>query len=152
MNNHAPTPFSLIGKFIKAVKVWQAMDKHPRKFGTDEKLHSAEIHLIEAVGHNEGISVTDLADLMGVTKGAVSQTLKKLEAKGLVTKSPAPENSSRLLLCLTAKGKVAFYAHEHWHETMDGGFKTYFFGMPEERLEFLDEFLDKLILFFGRHR
>jgi DNA-binding MarR family transcriptional regulator len=151
-NSNKPTPFSLIGKFMKAVKVWQDLEKQPRKFGIEQDLHSAEIHLIEAVGHHAGVSVTDLAELMGVTKGAVSQTLKKLEGKGLVSKIADPDNSSRLLVHLTSKGKVAFYAHEHWHETMDGGFKEYFFGMPEEQLVFLDEFLDRLIDFFGKRR
>ena len=152
MNTHTPTPFSLIGKFIQAVKSWQALESQPRKFGIEEDLHSSEIHLIEAVGHNEGMSVTDLADVMGITKGAVSQTLKKLEAKGLVAKNPDPGNNSRLLIQLSSKGKVAFFAHEHWHETMDGGFKEYFFGMPEQQLVFLDEFLDKLIFFFDQPR
>ena len=137
---------------MKAVKIWQAMEKQPREFGTGQALFSSEIHMIEAVGHNTGMSVTELAEFMGVTKGAASQTLKKLENKGLVGKNPDPDNSSRLLVHLTSKGKVAFYAHEHWHETMDGGFKEYFFEMPEEQLVFLDDFLDKLIMFFGRQR
>ncbi|MBI9077297.1 MAG: winged helix-turn-helix transcriptional regulator [Desulfatibacillum sp.] len=148
MKNTSPTPFSLIGKFVRVIKTWQALEKQPRKFGLDVDLHSSEIHLVEAVGHNEDMCVTDLADLMGVTKGAVSQTLKKLENKRLVAKIPDPANSSRVLVQLTAKGKVAFYAHQHWHETMDGGFKEYLFGMPQDKLIFLDEFLDKLLLFF----
>lgn len=152
MKSHAPTPFSLIGKFIKVVKAWQALEQQPRKFGLNEDMHSSEIHLVEAVGHNKDMCVTDLADLMDVTKGAVSQTLKKLENKGLIVKIADPANNSRVLVQLTAKGKVAFFAHQHWHETMDGGFKDYLFGMPPDKLVFLDEFLDKLICFFNKPR
>jgi DNA-binding MarR family transcriptional regulator len=72
------------------------------------------------------------------------QTLKKLEQNGLVAKNADPLNQSRLLVGLTAKGKVAYYSHEHWHETMDGGFRDYFMSLPEDKLRFLDEFLSKV--------
>jgi DNA-binding MarR family transcriptional regulator len=96
------------------------------------------------------LSVTDIAEILGITKGAVSQTLKKLEKKGLVIKAADPLNQSRLLVDLTAKGKVAYYAHEHWHETMDGGFRDYFMSLPEDKLRFLDDFLLRLEVFLKR--
>lgn len=80
---------------------------------------------------------------MGITKGAVSQNLKKMEKKGLTIKIEDPQNSSRSIVKLTAKGKIAYYAHKHWHETMDGGFKNYFMTLSEEKVDFLLDFIDK---------
>lgn len=150
MKDKQISPYAIIEKFSRVVKMWQQIEKQPRKFGIDEDLYSAEIHLIEVVGENKDMSVSELAGLMGITKGAISQTLKKLENKDLILKALDPSNSSRFLVKLTAKGKIAFYAHEHWHETMDGGFKAYFTGLPEEKLVFMDNFLTMLENFLGK--
>ncbi len=144
------SPYSIIGQFSRIVKQWQDLESKPRKFGIEEDLFRTEIHLIEAIGVGRDVSVTDLAKEVGVTKGAVSQTLKKLDEKGLVVKEPDPMNSSRLLVSLTAKGKIAFYAHEHWHELMDGGFKEYFTSLPEAKLQFLNGFLTEVEEFLNK--
>ena len=135
------SPFSLIARFSKLSKLWQQLDSKPRKLGTDTELSGSEIHLIEVVGQNESLSVTGLAKRLGITKGAVSQTLKRLERKGLIAKEVDPTNSSRITVSLSTKGKVAYYSHLQWHETMDGGFRNYFVHLPEEKIRFLEEFL-----------
>ena len=135
-------------KFFNIVKLTVELEKTPRHFGTDELLTSTEIRLIEAIGDNgETDSVTELAHLLGVTKGAVSQNLKKTEKRGLTTKDEDPENLSRSIVGLTSKGKTAYYAHKHWHETMDGGFKHYFTEMNQAQLDFLHEVLSKIETF-----
>jgi DNA-binding MarR family transcriptional regulator len=141
MKKMSVSPFSLIARFSKLSKLWQQLDSKPRKLGTDTELSGSEIHLIEVVGQNESLSVTGLAKRLGITKGAVSQTLKRLERKGLIAKEVDPTNSSRITVSLSTKGKVAYYSHLQWHETMDGGFRNYFVHLPEEKIRFLEEFL-----------
>jgi DNA-binding MarR family transcriptional regulator len=150
MKTETPSPFAITAKFAELAELWLKIDKKPRQFGTDQDLYRAEVQLIEVLGRSDRLSVTDIAEILGITKGAVSQTLKKLEKKGLVTKNSDPLNQSRLLVDLTAKGKVAYYAHEHWHETMDGGFRDYFMSLPEAKLRFLDEFLLRLEVFLKK--
>ena len=45
-------------------------------FGTGVPLYRAEIHTIQSIGQNPGINMTEMARLMNVTKGAVSQTVR----------------------------------------------------------------------------
>ena len=104
------------------------------------------------IGNKREMGVTDIARAMGVTKGAVSQTLKKLENKDLIAKYGDPEKTSRILVGLTAKGKTAYYAHEYWHEKMDGGFREYFTHLPEEKIRFLDEFLSTFETFLKKRQ
>jgi len=138
-------------KFYHLVALANKLEKTPRSFGTNEALKSNEIHLIEIIGDNgESLSVTDLSRLLDITKGAVSQNLKKLDAKELIIKEEDPENHSRVIVKLTSKGKTAFYAHKHWHETMDGGFIEYFRGLDQDRIDFLIEFLDRVEDFMQR--
>ena len=138
-------------KFTKIVKLAGEAEKSPRTFGTEFPMTSSEIHLIELIGDNEAsLSVTDLAKIIGVTKGAVSQTLKKLESKGFIIKETDPSNLSRITVALTSRGKTAYYSHRDWHETMDGGFKEFFNNLSDDELSFLYETLDKIEIFYKK--
>ncbi len=89
-------------------------------FGTGVLMHTKEIHTVQAIGKNSGINVTKLAEHTGVTKGAVSQTLKRLIRKGLVRKTHAPGNDKEVVLELTDLGWIGFHNHEKFHmETLD---------------------------------
>lgn len=144
MKKSALSPYSLAEKFSRVSKLWRQFNSRPRRFGTETELSGSEIYLIEAVGQNEDLSVTDLAGRLGITKGAVSQTLKKLEIKDIIVKKVDPANSSRTMVGLSTKGKVAYYSHLQWHEELDGGFRDYFFSLPQDKIRFLDEFLSSL--------
>ena len=137
------------GKFANLVKLYQEMERKPRKYGTDEYLTGSEIHLIELIGdNNERDSVSDLARISNVTKGAISQNLKRLERKGLTEKEEDPANSSRSIVTLTSKGKAAYYAHRHWHERMDGGYLSYLEKLSDSEKQFVLSFMTRVETFF----
>lgn len=75
---------SLHGKFQSRLKLAMELDRFPKRFGTDELLSHSEIHLIEITGDHVGLSVTDMGNCLGITKGAV-----------------------------TSKGRTAYWAHKH---------------------------------------
>ena len=137
-------------KFYSVLKLAQQMEAEPRKYGTDTMLTGVEIHLIEIVGDNVNSSVTDVAKLFGVTKGAISQRFKKLEYKELIKKDADPANASRTVVTLTSKGNVAYFSHKHWHETMDGGYTEYWNTLEPEKVATIEEFLTRVEDFFQR--
>ncbi len=126
------------------------LEMTPRTFGTDSSLSHAEIHMIEIIGDNENSSVTDIAALLGITKGAVSQALKRLEAKEITLKKTDPENLSRSIVELTAKGNTAYWAHKHWHEKLDGGFSKYFNELEDDKADVIIDFLGRVQDFLYR--
>ena len=138
------------GKFQSIMDLAQKLEKAPKKFGTGELLSRSEIHLIEIIGDNEDLSVTDIGKYLGITKGAVSQSLKRLEAKGLSLKKTDPKNLSRSIVMLTAKGFTAFWAHRHWHETMDGGFLKYMEELNTSEINIIINFLERVEDFLKR--
>ncbi|MBA4394125.1 MAG: MarR family transcriptional regulator [Desulfobacca sp.] len=140
----------LHGRFQSLMRLTRELDKTPRNFGTGEKLSHSEIHLIEIIGEKDNMSVTDISNHLGITKGAVSQSLKRLEAKGFSEKKIDPENLSRAIVMLTSKGYTAYYAHKHWHETMDGGFAKYMDEMDKRDTAVIVRFLEKLEDFLKR--
>lgn len=56
-------------------------------------------------GAPEGIPAVRLAERMGMTRGALSKVVAKLEAKGWMIRSPDPADSRAALLALTQKGR-----------------------------------------------
>ena len=95
-------------------------------FGTGVPLYRSEIHTIKAIGENPGINVTGLAEVMGVTKGAVSQTLSKLASKGLVVKTTSDDNAKEILPELTDLGWRGFREHDAFHMKMFDAVREYF--------------------------
>jgi DNA-binding MarR family transcriptional regulator len=119
------TSSSIIEKYIVALtrltNKYAALAKAAVDFGTGETLTAVEIHSIEAVGRNKGITVSRLSDMFGVTKGAVSQIMRKLELKGYVSKTRQQDSWKEIDLSLTEKGRKAFRGHEAFHRKMDSG-------------------------------
>ncbi len=134
---------SVMELFRAVVLKKHRQDKEPHRFGTGEILFQSEMFLLEVIGENRGPSVTDLADQLGITKGAVSQTLKKLTRKKLVDKRIDPNNRARATLELTSAGKRAFLAHRNWHRAVDAGFKEYLGSLSDGQLVFLSQFLKR---------
>lgn len=53
-------------------------------------------------------NATQIAKQLGLTKGAVSQTLSRLEKKGVLLKTKDPYNKNELTLALTRLGRQAY--------------------------------------------
>ena len=101
--------------FHRVLNKMNKLEKKPRHYGTDHLLYGSEIHTIEAIGHNPGISVTELADFQGVTKGAVSQLIQKLEKKNLIIRMKNMNSDKQVFLKLSDIGNIAFTVHDDFH-------------------------------------
>lgn len=68
--------------------VMRYADRNARKidYGTGVRYTSVEMHVLEKICDNPGITVTELSKLSSRTKGAVSQIVTRLHSKGLVEK------------------------------------------------------------------
>ena len=129
---------------LRIVKRLDQLNKKNRHYGTDYPLHEAEIHLIKAVKENEGMHVTGLAEIMEVSKGAISQILMKLEKKKMIFKKKDPANRSRVLIHVTPKGETAYHRHEELHNKLDAMvFNTLSEASTEEKV-FLEDFFHSL--------
>lgn len=94
--------------------------KKPRDYGTGEVYTSSEVHTLQDISTIPQVTVTDLAARYGKTKGAVSQIIKKLESKGLITRIASGENDNRCFFQLTAKGEALNAAHRHYDDVHAG--------------------------------
>lgn len=116
-------------------------EKKARYYGVDGLLHPSEIHMVMLIGNNPGVHVSELARSAGVTRGAVSQVVAKLGKKGLIKKMGDPEHSLKMVPELTNKGKVAYYAHEQYHEEIDGELYEYARHLTDAQVAVIEDFL-----------
>jgi DNA-binding MarR family transcriptional regulator len=92
----------LIDLFLKILHLYSVIGRKPKDYGTGDLLYFTEVHTITVVGRNNGVNMTRLAEIMGVTKGAISQTIRKLVHKNLIVKS---NNNNRKEINLKLSGK-----------------------------------------------
>src|SRR5208283_1992850 len=71
------------------------------------KLHPSEIHLMQVISEYPDLSAGEMAQKLGISNGAVSQTLARLERKGVITKFKDPTLKNRMSAAFTASGKDA---------------------------------------------
>jgi DNA-binding MarR family transcriptional regulator len=125
---------------VRVLNKYVENQKKPRKYGLEERLYPAEIHMIMLIGDNKGSGVMDLSEKAGITKGAVSQMLKRLENKDLIEKGGDPDNSKKIVLKLTNRGNVAYYYHKKLHEEMDGELYAFLDSLSQMKLKALEDF------------
>lgn len=108
---------NFLERIYRLMNLNQAAQKQPRQYGSNVTLYAAEVHMLEIIGDRPGIMSTELATRLAISKGAVSQTLKKLAEKSLVRKSAAADGRAAALF-LTEEGEKVWQAHQALHEPM----------------------------------
>lgn len=148
MDNYNINSDEIIFIFLQLVQKVMDIDKTSMNYGLDKPLHNAEIHTLVAIKENEGINITGLAKILGITKGAVSQIVNRLEKKGTVKKDQDPMNKSRLILRLTEDGEVAYKYHEKNHEIYLDPLKNTLDNMDEVSKQTIYNFLKETTQYF----
>ena len=137
---HWQTAKQLDETFHRITNKVNRIEKIPRKFGTQFSLSTSEIHTIVKIGTNPGITVTELAQKQGVTKGAVSQVIARLEKKKLVMKMKEINNDKTIFLKLSKEGIKAFEGHQAFHSKMHYPLVQLVESASKSEVDFLKQF------------
>jgi DNA-binding MarR family transcriptional regulator len=93
--------------------------------------------MLDIVGDNPGLNVTEFAKATGVTKGAISQVVSKLEKKGALKRFKRDDNDKELQLKLTVLGARIYASHQKVNaESIDHLWRE-LKKHPEDKIEFL---------------
>jgi DNA-binding MarR family transcriptional regulator len=123
----------LIETFQKILQVYSVIERKPKDFGTGDLLYVSELHTIAKIGQHPEINITQLADATGVTKGAVSQIVKRLLKKNFIEKCKS-RNRKEVNLQLSEKGNLIYREHETFEKEIFGfAEKLYNEANPAER-------------------
>jgi DNA-binding MarR family transcriptional regulator len=90
--------------FIQGVRKYNALEKVPVWIGSKHPMYPSERHFLNMIGEHQGVNITEFANATGITKGAVSQIVNKLENKGFVRRYKSGNNNKEVFLELTRDG------------------------------------------------
>lgn len=114
--------------------------KHPRDYGTGELLYITEAEVIRLVDLREGITMTQIAEQLGVSKPVISQVVTKLEQKGYLQRSVSEKHSNIRPVSLTDKGRTASQGFRYHQDRLHEHIK----GVSPEELEAYIKVLSRL--------
>ena len=79
-----------------------------------------EMHLIECVGKGpeSGVTVSEIACALDITRPSVTVAVNKLEKKGYVIKKSCENDGRVVRVLLTRRGKVVDSYHKFYHRNM----------------------------------
>ncbi len=83
-----------------------------KDYGTGLLISMVEVHILTIIEDNPGITISNLAKKWKRTKSAISQNVKKLEAKGLVYRVRDEEDAKIVHLYPTGEGVQLSTAHK----------------------------------------
>ena len=130
MNNELQ---NLIDLFLKILHLYSVIGRKPKDYGTGDLLYFAELHTIGMVARNDEVNMTQLSEIMGVTKGAISQTIRKLVQKNLILRTNI-NNRKEVNLRLSEKGRNVLRAQESFQkEIFTFATTLYENARPEDR-------------------
>ena len=135
--------------FIRMVNKYNSLEKIPARHGTRHNLYHSERHMLDKIGDNTGMNVTEFAAAAGVTKGAISQLVTKLEKKGIVRRYKKSTNDKEVFLELTKTGQEVYRHHKEINKQTIIPLDEELSKHSDEKVEFLlnmfkwfDDYLD----------
>jgi len=107
------------------------------------KLFPSEIHLILTITDGKSENYNKIVLQLGVTKGAVSQTISRLVKKGVLEKKKSL-NSNDLTIFLTDLGKKVHKKCKKIQEVFYNQFSLYMTSLPDRDQEVINDFLNHI--------
>lgn len=129
----------LLTKAYRLINLYNTKAKKPHTYSDGLVLYPAQSHMIELIGDNEGITVTQIAEQYMITKGAVSQIIKFLDEKGLICKKPSEKGGRTTELYLSSDGKRVMTEHREMHREMTEKIAALMDALTPETVEALSQ-------------
>jgi DNA-binding MarR family transcriptional regulator len=87
---------------------------------TARRLSLSELHLLREIGVGRSKTMSQVADGLKISVGALTTAVSKLEDKGFVQRRRDLKDKRIVNIELTKRGEKAFEKHETFHENMVG--------------------------------
>ena len=108
------------------------------------RLHPSELHVLLAIRREPDANATRLAGRLGITKGAVSQVMKRLEEKGVIAKHIDSAQKNEVTASFTRLGEKAMSAFLAERAAVQKRFHGYLRSLSEGEKRTLRRFLDQM--------
>lgn len=134
----------LLGLIRSVIQKALTLEKGSRLEVEGVRLHPSEIHVLLLVEAGQGTNATRMAETLGITKGAISQTLARLVKKGLLTKRRDPRAKNELTLSFTPLGRLAAKRCQAVQDAVQAHFEAYLSSVTKEARRDIGRFLREM--------
>jgi DNA-binding MarR family transcriptional regulator len=110
----------------------------------DINLYPSEIHLLVLISEGHAVNATAMAEKLGVTKGAISQTLSRLQKKNVLLKTKNPFNKNELTVHFTKTGREAMAHFVHKRAAQEQAYAKYISQLSSQDELVIQKFLTQM--------
>ena len=135
----------LVNKILETLSKLTFLDKRRKITHKDIKLYPSEIHLLLFIYHIQDTNITKIAEHLGLTKGAISQTLSRLNRKGIIINITDPSKKNQLQIQFTNKGKVLMEHVIEFRNSLETKYLNYLETKSDEEKQTISDFLDTVV-------
>ena len=132
----------LVGVYYNLLRLEESALKQGRL-----ELTINELHLIEQVGKatEQGLTIREIADRLGIKSPSVTVAIKKLESKGFVVKTSCTKDGRVVNVTLTKLGRLANAYHKYYRRVLT---QTIAEGMTDSEKDVLLRAIHKINTYF----
>lgn len=134
-----------VEKIIRLFNKVNQTNQLPNDYGTGHILYQSEIHTIEAINNHKDVNASELANVLGITSGAITQVTNKLIKKELIEQYRMNNNMKEVYYRLTTTGKIANTEHSNYHQKVYHNMAQYLDELNLENIKIINTFLDKVV-------
>lgn len=133
-----------IGELMRFGNAYARGSRAEHSYNTPVKFTPSEVHVLEYIlEHEEHFeNMAAVADILGITKGALSKSVKKMEQKGLIEKFHTADNKKNIIIRVTDFGRDVYRTYTEF--AYSAGFEQLFAlldGIPTEYVQRFTEVL-----------
>jgi DNA-binding MarR family transcriptional regulator len=140
----------IAGQIRRVINRSMLLEKRSILHHEDLHLYPSEIHLMQVINEGTDLSAGEMARKLGISNGAVSQTLNRLEKKGVIKKTKDPALKNKVTATFTEPGSAAIRQFEQGQEATMKAFSSYLSGLSEGEKKVIEGFLSHLDEFLRR--
>ncbi len=131
----------LLEKLTGVIDIIVRTEEEALAMGDFNDISRTEMQTLIAIGPYDKLSMSAVAEKVGITAGTLTVQIKKLRKKGYVDKTKNKEDKRISELSLTRKGKIAVRLHQRSMRVVLSAITE---PLTEEQTEFMTEIMDKV--------
>ena len=135
----------LVHKILESISKITFLDRRRVVVYEKTKLFPSEIHLLLFIYAGSDKNLTKIAEHIGLTKGAISQTLSRLQKKGIVKKEPDTNKKNELHILFTNKGEKLMKHVIKLKSSLSSEYLNYIKTLSDEKKQAISDFLDIMV-------
>ena len=136
----------LAEQFFKINNQLTKIQNKPINIKDDIYISTSQLHLLEMIAKYPKLTITSLANYLGVTKGNISQQIPKLLSLDLVTIVQKKENKKNKAVLITSLGESVLASHNSLHEALYRSITNDLSAFSSDQIGILIDIFQKIAL------